>query len=119
MKRLFLVGLLFFLPGAAWSQELGPEELLDVIHRYPDHVWVFLHEFPALTGERAQQFRERLMDGRLPDGWDRDLPTFESGTKQATRKSSGAVINACVRRRRRRSPRRRRWPRCGRWASTG
>ena len=26
------------------------DELLDVIHRYPDHVWVFLHEFPALTG---------------------------------------------------------------------
>ena len=35
------------------------DELLDVIHRYPDHVWVFLHEFPALTGERAAQFRER------------------------------------------------------------
>ena len=35
------------------------EELLDVIHRYPDHVWVFLHEFPALTGERAEQFRKR------------------------------------------------------------
>ncbi|MDZ7675446.1 MAG: TetR/AcrR family transcriptional regulator [Acidimicrobiales bacterium] len=35
------------------------EELLDVIHRYPDHVWVFLHEFPALTGERAANFRER------------------------------------------------------------
>jgi AcrR family transcriptional regulator len=35
------------------------EELLDVIHRYPDHVWVFLHEFPALTGERAAQFRVR------------------------------------------------------------
>lgn len=34
-------------------------ELLDVIHRYPDHVWVFLHEFPALTGERAERFRER------------------------------------------------------------
>ncbi len=34
-------------------------ELLDVIHRYPDHVWVFLHEFPALTDERAQQFRTR------------------------------------------------------------
>ncbi len=39
-------------------ERLG-EELLEVIHRYPDHVWVFLHEFPALTGERAQQFRER------------------------------------------------------------
>ncbi len=35
------------------------EELLDVIHRYPDHVWVFLHEFPALTGERAARFRQR------------------------------------------------------------
>jgi AcrR family transcriptional regulator len=35
------------------------DELLDVIHRYPDHVWVFLHEFPALTSERAEQFRTR------------------------------------------------------------
>ena len=35
------------------------EELLDVIVRYPDHVWVFLHEFPALTGEYAEQFRKR------------------------------------------------------------
>ena len=34
-------------------------ELLDVIHRYPDHVWVFLHEFPALTGERAERFQGR------------------------------------------------------------
>ena len=38
------------------------EELLDVIGRYPDHVWVFLHEFPALTGERADQFRDRRRD---------------------------------------------------------
>jgi AcrR family transcriptional regulator len=35
------------------------DELLDVIQRYPDHVWVFLHEFPALTGDRADQFRVR------------------------------------------------------------
>jgi AcrR family transcriptional regulator len=35
------------------------DELLDVIRRYPDHVWVFLHEFPALTGERAEAFRVR------------------------------------------------------------
>jgi AcrR family transcriptional regulator len=35
------------------------DELLDIIARYPDHVWVFLHEFPALTGERAEQFRQR------------------------------------------------------------
>jgi AcrR family transcriptional regulator len=35
------------------------DELLGVINRYPDHVWVFLHEFPALTAERAAQFRAR------------------------------------------------------------
>lgn len=43
------------------------DELLDVIHRYPDHVWVFLHEFPALTGERAATFRTRRQayEGRV------------------------------------------------------
>src|SRR4051794_25081381 len=52
------------------------DELLDVIHRYPDHVWVFLHEFPALTGERAEQFRlrrreyERRVEGVLQAGID-------------------------------------------------
>jgi AcrR family transcriptional regulator len=47
--------------GGSPSRQLAMlgEELLDVIHRYPDHVWVFLHEFPALTGERAAQFRVR------------------------------------------------------------
>jgi len=47
--------------GGSPSEQLAMlgEELLDVIHRYPDHVWVFLHEFPALTGERAERFRGR------------------------------------------------------------
>lgn len=47
--------------GGTPSEQLARlgEELLDVIHRYPDHVWVFLHEFPALTGERAERFRVR------------------------------------------------------------
>ena len=47
--------------GGSPSEQLAMlgDELLDVIHRYPDHVWVFLHEFPALTGERAEQFRKR------------------------------------------------------------
>jgi len=45
------------------------DELLDVIHRYPDHVWVFLHEFPALTGERATRFAEwlRAYERRVED----------------------------------------------------
>ncbi len=47
--------------GGTPSEQLAGlgAELLDVIHRYPDHVWVFLHEFPALTGERAETFRVR------------------------------------------------------------
>ena len=45
-------------PPSAQLEMLGTE-LLDVIHRYPDHVWVFLHEFPALTGGNAEQFRVR------------------------------------------------------------
>lgn len=47
--------------GGSPSAQLAAlgDELLDVIHRYPDHVWVFLHEFPALTDERAEQFRVR------------------------------------------------------------
>ena len=47
--------------GGSPTEQLGGlgDELLDVIHRYPEHVWVFLHEFPALTGERAERFRKR------------------------------------------------------------
>jgi transketolase len=37
---------------------------------------------------------ERVLAGELPEGWDADLPTFDAGTKQATRKSSAAAINA-------------------------
>ena len=32
---------------------------LEMITRYPDHVWVFLHEFTALTGENATALRAR------------------------------------------------------------
>jgi TetR/AcrR family transcriptional regulator, cholesterol catabolism regulator len=39
--------------------EMLGDELVGIIARYPDHVWVFLHEFPALTAERADQFRVR------------------------------------------------------------
>src|SRR3546814_20333528 len=52
------------------------KELLGVIYSYPDHVWVFLHEFPVLTGERAEQFRvrrreyERRVEQVLRDGID-------------------------------------------------
>ncbi len=42
----------------------------------------------------AIQF-ERMQRGRLPDGWDKDLPTFAPDAKGiATREASGKVLNA-------------------------
>lgn len=44
--------------------------------------------------EKAAEL-EALFAGRLPDGWDRDIPTFEASEKgDATRNSSGKVLNA-------------------------
>jgi AcrR family transcriptional regulator len=47
--------------GGSPAEQLASlgEELLEVIFRYPDHVWVFLHEFPALTGANDEEFRRR------------------------------------------------------------
>ena len=47
----------------------------------------------AAESELAQEWRRRL-DRRLPDDWTDSLPTFESGTKVATRAASGKVLNA-------------------------
>jgi transketolase len=43
--------------------------------------------------ELAADFQSR-MEGRLPKGWDRELPTFDIGQDLATRKASGTVLNA-------------------------
>jgi transketolase len=48
----------------------------------------YAEDHPALAAELA-----RVMAGELPDGWDADLPDFEPGGGEATRKSSGKVIN--------------------------
>ena len=37
---------------------------------------------------------ETISAGKLPDGWEGKLPTFEAGDKMATRKASGQTLNA-------------------------
>jgi len=37
---------------------------------------------------------QSFLSGKLPDGWEDALPTFEAGKAMATRNSSGSVINA-------------------------
>ncbi|EUJ34325.1 transketolase [Brochothrix thermosphacta] len=46
-------------------------------------------EYPEL----AQQFVDSF-EGKLPAGWDADLPSFDEGSSTASRASSGEVINA-------------------------
>lgn len=61
-----------------------------------------LHErWSALFGEYSSKFPElaeqinRMLRRELPDGWDKNLPTFAADAKGvATRESSGAVLNA-------------------------
>jgi transketolase len=47
----------------------------------------------AAHADRAAE-RERVLAGRLPEGWAAKLPTFETGSKLATREASGTFINA-------------------------
>lgn len=49
----------------------------------------YAKEFPELAKEW-----QTMMSGELPEGWDSELPTWEAGEKLATRKASGAVLNA-------------------------
>lgn len=47
----------------------------------------------AANPQRAELL-ERLQSGKLPEGWEEALPTFEAGKAIATRAASGAVLNA-------------------------
>lgn len=52
-----------------------------------------LGEYAQAYPELANEF-QAAMNGLLPEGWEQNLPTYELGSKAATRNSSGAVINA-------------------------
>ncbi|NGQ96833.1 transketolase [Brevibacillus sp. SYP-B805] len=47
--------------------------------------------------ELAQQF-QAAAKGELPAGWDQELPSYEAGTKLATRAASGNAINGLAKR---------------------
>lgn len=47
----------------------------------------------AANPERAEML-DRVLAGRLPEGWDKALPTFEAGKAIATRAASGQVLCA-------------------------
>jgi transketolase len=60
-----------------------------------EHRLAVYHERAAA---RAEQL-EKAIRGRLPDGWEHDIPMFDPGDdKMATRKASGVVLNALAKR---------------------
>jgi transketolase len=53
-----------------------------------------LEEYKKQFPQQADQLN-RMQTGRLPDGWDKDLPNFPADAKgMATRESSGKTLNA-------------------------
>jgi len=109
--------------AAAHGAPLGPDEIertkrnlgwpTDEPFHVPDavydHMRTALDEGQARQGEwadrkaayaeqhpeRAARF-ERWMDGKLPDGWDDDLPAYDSGAMVSTRDASGDVLDRIV-----------------------
>ncbi|MER5443385.1 transketolase [Streptomyces sp. NPDC002790] len=52
-----------------------------------------LAEWRSANPERSATL-DRVLAGRLPEGWEDALPSFETGTKVATRAASGKVLQA-------------------------
>ncbi|TWU40354.1 Transketolase [Novipirellula aureliae] len=56
-----------------------------------DDVWA---KYQKAHPQKAAEL-QTMFDGKLPDGWDKDIPTFEASEKgDATRNSGGKVLNA-------------------------
>ncbi|NBB86358.1 MAG: transketolase [Bacteroidetes bacterium] len=88
----------------ALGWDYPPFHVPDEVYRYTQQAltrgadaqaaWNDLLEAYGEDHPEAAQRLERWLSGDLPLGWDADLPTFEPGTSMATRKASGAAINA-------------------------
>jgi transketolase len=77
-----------------------PDEALHVFRKAVDRGAALESEwtrrfdaYAAAEPELARQFK-RALAGELPSNWDSELPSFEAGTKLATRAAGEAVINA-------------------------
>jgi transketolase len=78
-----------------------PDEARDLFRRAipagDDLVQAWERAFEAYSNDHADvaaAFRRRVIDRRLPDGWDTGLPTYAEGVEVATRNASQDVIQA-------------------------
>lgn len=77
-----------------------PDDVLDFYQKAglkaaeQENVWNELYEnYKKRHPDLAKEY-EAISAGKLPDGWEEKLPTFETGDKIATRKASGKTLNA-------------------------
>ncbi len=107
--------------AAAHGSPLGVEEVRLVKENFgfdpdksfvvPDEVLDFYHNAAAKSAQNEEDWNELYKNykqrhpdlakeyeditaGKLPDGWQRNLPVFEAGKEMATRKASGKTLNA-------------------------
>ncbi|HVE46091.1 MAG TPA: transketolase [Acidimicrobiales bacterium] len=73
-----------------------PDEVLDMYRQCIPRGQALRKDWEARLsawgGDR--KLLDACLDGRGLSGWESQLPTFEAGTKMATRKASGACVNA-------------------------
>jgi len=72
----------------SWSSEIV-ERGRALESDWQERIDAYAAAYPAEAAELA-----RVGEGALPEGWERAIPGFPAGESMATRKSSGAVMNA-------------------------
>ncbi len=84
----------FFIPDEAlvhFREAVGKGATLEA--EWNDAFQGYAEAFPAEGIELRSRF-----EGKLPDGWDADIPTFPPGKDLATRQASGAALSAIAKR---------------------
>lgn len=77
-----------------------PDEVLNHYHKAAqksaenEKEWNELYKNYKIRHPDLAKEYETISSGKLPDGWEDQLPTFKTGEKMATRKASGKVLNA-------------------------
>src|SRR5690606_38958370 len=78
----------FYVPDEAYEHF---RQAVDTGAREEDEWQSLLDRYAEAHPDEAARFRS-WMSGELPEGWEEAIPTFEAGSKMATRASSGKVL---------------------------
>ena len=69
------------------------ESVLDKGQQVEEKWTAMFHEYKEKFPELGEQL-QLAIEGKLPAGWDKDIPVYEEGKSLASRASSGEVLNA-------------------------